>query len=117
MVQTSQPEHPLIAALRRGNPLEYLEQEMQERARMGYPPSAELMVVEVRGEAGTVEHDLRRAADGEVDIMGPASSFRAQRWLIQGRGLGGYKLALRPLVQRWRDGGATVRIDVDPVDL
>jgi primosomal protein N' (replication factor Y) (superfamily II helicase) len=117
MVQTSQPDHPLIVAMRRGDPLAYLEHEMSERRRLGYPPAADLLVVEIRGEVGRVDEDLREAADADVDIMGPAVTFDAHRWLIQGPGLGGYKLALRPLVQRWRDSGSTVRIDVDPLDL
>jgi primosomal protein N' (replication factor Y) (superfamily II helicase) len=117
MVQTTQPDHPLIIALRRGDPLEYLEHEMSERRRLGYPPSADLLVVEIRGESGRVDAELREAADDDIAIMGPAVTFDAHRWLIQGPGLGGYKLALRPLVQRWRDSGSTVRIDVDPLDL
>jgi hypothetical protein len=31
--------------------------------------------------------------------------------------LGPIKVAMRPVVQRWREAGATVRIDVDPIDL
>jgi hypothetical protein len=33
------------------------------------------------------------------------------------RDLGEAKVALRPLVQRWRDSGLRVRIDADPIDL
>ena len=117
LVQTSQPDHPLIVAVRRGDPLGYLDHEMSERRRLGYPPAADLLVVEIRGEVGRVDEDLREAADPDVAILGPAVTFDAHRWLIQGPGLGGYKLALRPLVQRWRDSGSTVRIDVDPLDL
>jgi hypothetical protein len=36
---------------------------------------------------------------------------------VQGRDLAPFREAARPLVQRWRDAGATVRIDVDPIDL
>lgn len=117
MVQTSLPGHPLIVALRRGDPLAFLEHEMAERKAFGYPPAADLLVVEIRGEIGTVDADLHEIADDAVGIMGPAVTYGAHRWLVQGASLGGYKLALRPLVQRWRDSGATVRIDVDPLDL
>ncbi|MGH8912881.1 MAG: hypothetical protein ACRDVD_10225, partial [Acidimicrobiia bacterium] len=87
------------------------------RHKMGYPPAAEMLVVEIRGEIGTVDADLRALAEESVEILGPAATHDAHRWLIQGAGLGGYKLTLRPLVQRWRETGATVRIDVDPLDL
>jgi len=117
IAQTSMPDQPVIAALRRGDPVEFLEQEMSVRQAMGYPPAADMMVVEVRGEPDPVGSDLASVADESVSVMGPALAAGAHRWLIQGGGLGGYKLALRPLVQRWRDSGSSVRIDVDPIDL
>src|SRR5690606_23876667 len=106
----------VVAALRRGDPLEFLHQEMDVRRQMGYPPAAELLVVEVRGEAETADADLRSVA-GDAAVMGPAERADGRRWLVQGSDLGPFKNRLRPLVQRWRDAGATVRIDVDPLDL
>lgn len=117
IVQTSIPDQPLVAALRRGDPMGFLSHEMEERREMGYPPATELMVIEIRGEADTAEGDLAGLADEAVSVMGPAHQPDGRRWLIQGASLGGFKLALRPLVQRWRDTHATVRIDVDPLDL
>lgn len=117
MVQTSEPDHPVIVALRRGDPLAYLHHELEQRRTMGYPPATEMLVVEARGDGASVDDDLRSIADAEVTVMGPADSPEGRRWLVQGPGLGGYKLALRPLVQRWRDSGTAVRIDVDPLDL
>src|SRR5690606_41451419 len=55
MLQTAMPDQPVVAALRRGDPLEFLHQEMDVRRQMGYPPAAELLVVEVRGEAETAD--------------------------------------------------------------
>lgn len=117
VLQTAMPDHPLITALRRGDPLPYLRHEIEERHRLGYPPAAEMMVVELRGEVPDPDGSLREPADDAVAILGPASTYEGRRWLVQGPGLGGYKVALRPVVQRWRDSGATVRIDVDPLDL
>ncbi len=116
MLQTSLPDQALVVALRRGNPIDFLSEELALRSQYGYPPATEMMVVETRGDDGDVDGDLRRAADESVSIMGPAATPRSHRWLIQGR-LGGYKLALRPLIQRWRDSEITVRIDADPIDL
>lgn len=117
ILQTALPDQPLVTALRRGDPVEFLRHELTERSAMGYPPATEMMVVEVRGDSESVDADLRSAADESVAVMGPAETHHSRRWLIQGPGLGGYKLTLRPLVQRWRDSGTTVRIDVDPLDL
>ncbi|MDP3984127.1 MAG: hypothetical protein Q8Q52_03875, partial [Acidimicrobiia bacterium] len=118
LVQTSLPGHPVITALRKGDPIVFLEAELEERRRLGFPPAAELMVVELRGTvpAGTDE-ELRTAAGGAV-VMGPAARpDDRQRWLIQGNDLTRFRNGLRPLVQKLRDGGTTVRIDADPLEL
>ena len=116
MVQTSMPGSDLISTLRQGDPMPYLERLLIERARNGLPPSSEMMAIEVRGVSNSevIERDLREL---EVEhLMGPAVGSSSIRWLMQGSLLPA-KLALRSLVQKWRDSGATVRLDVDPIDL
>jgi primosomal protein N' len=117
MAQTSLPDSSLVAALRRGDPIPYLEGILAERARHGFPPATELLAIEVRGTVDPIgiDRDLREL-DGGAVILGPAEVERGWRWLLQGS-LGPVRLALRPLVQRWRDAGSTVRIDADPIDL
>lgn len=117
IVQTSMPDQPLITALRRGDPVGFLSREMDLRGEMGYPPVTELMVVELRGGGDVAERDLSELADETTTVMGPSRQGDSRRWLVQGASLGAFKLALRPLVRRWREIGATVRIDVDPLDL
>jgi primosomal protein N' (replication factor Y) len=117
MVQTSQPQHPVISALRRGDPLEFLEAELETRKDMGFPPAGELIVIEVR-EGGTESDTMIRAAVGDdATVYGPAPAPRGLRWLIQGDGLSPVRTRLRSTVQRLRDSGAAVRIDADPLDL
>jgi len=116
MAQTSLPDAPLVVALRRGDPVPYLEGLLGERARFGFPPASEMMAVEVRGESSPDDFDRDLRELGEASYLGPAESARGWRWLIQGS-LGPIKLGLRPLIQRWRESGATVRIDADPIDL
>ena len=116
MVQTSMVSSTLISTLRKGDSMPYLERLLIERARDGLPPSSEMMAVEVRGVSGpeTVQSDLTGL--GVDSLMGPAVRGSSFRWLMQGS-LRSTKIALRPLVQKWRDSGATVRLDVDPIDL
>lgn len=116
MVQTSLPDSPLVATLRRGDPQPYLEAQLADRARLGFPPAVEMMAVETRGEVDPSAIDEELRALGDQTVMGPANSGQGSRWLAQGS-LGKMKTALRPTVQRWRDGGVTVRIDADPIDL
>jgi primosomal protein N' (replication factor Y) len=115
MAQTSLPEEPLLVALRRGEPLPYLEDLLGERARLGFPPVTDMLAIEVRGgdEPARFDGDLRSL--GATAALGPAESPQGWRWLLQGS-LGPVKAGLRPVVQRWRESGATVRIDADPID-
>ena len=117
MVQTSQPQHPVIAALRRGDPIEFLESELEKREEMGFPPAGELIVVEVRN--GGAENDtlIKAAVGTDATVYGPAPAPRGSRWLIQGDSLSPVRTRLRSAVQRLRDSGAAVRIDADPLDL
>ncbi|HKX73909.1 MAG TPA: hypothetical protein VJR05_00765 [Acidimicrobiia bacterium] len=118
LVQTSLPEHGVLRALQRGDPMLFLEEELEERRRLRFPPASELVVVEMRGsippgaEAGLAE------AAGPAAVMGPAHRpDERHRWLIQADDLTRFRHELRPLVQKWREAGTTVRIDTDPIDL
>jgi primosomal protein N' len=116
MVQTSRPDSSLVTALRRGNPIPYLEDVLIERARDGAPPSTEMIAVELRGEIPDDADDVLRHLDHDAMVMGPMDIETGKRWLLAGR-LGPARLGLRRVVGRWRDRGLTVRVDVDPIDV
>ena len=118
LVQTTEPHHPMVEALRKAEPLDALRAESSARAAFGYPPHGDLLVVEARGEADVdrITQDLSGCA-GSGEVLGPAPHHAGTRWLIQGRSLTSFRRAIRPKVQTWRDSGATVRIDADPIDL
>lgn len=115
ILQTSNPDSPLLAALRRGDPLPYLETILAERARNGFPPSTEMMAIEVRDDGLALATALLEELAGNM-ILGRVETDRGLRWLVQGD-LGAIRPGLRKAVQKLRDSGATVRIDVDPIDL
>jgi primosomal protein N' (replication factor Y) len=117
LVQTADPEHPALAALRRGDPLPLLEAEMAARSAVGFPPAGEIIVVEAAGAPDGADAALRAAAAGRAEVHGPAERAGRARWLLQGRDLQGPRLMLRGLVQDWRNAGARVRVDADPIDL
>jgi primosomal protein N' len=116
MVQTSLPESSLLATLRRGDPIPYLETMLSERVQAGLPPASEMIALELRGEGSVGDADADIRSMGADTVLGPASANERSRWLLQGV-LGPVRLALRPLVQAWRERGWTVRIDADPIDL
>jgi hypothetical protein len=49
-------------------------------------------------------------------VMGPVESNDRHRWLLQGD-LQHVKQEMRKTLQKLRDGGATIRVDADPIDL
>jgi primosomal protein N' len=116
MAQTSLPDSPLAAALRRGDPMPFLEGLLAERARLGLPPATEMLAIEVRGVDGPEALDEELRALDPPGLLGPAPGSQGWRWLLQGA-LGPLRPQLRPLVQRWRETGANVRVDADPIDL
>jgi primosomal protein N' (replication factor Y) len=116
MAQTSLPDAPLVTALRRGDPMPFLEGLLAERARLGLPPATEMLAIEIRGAKGPERFDDELKALTPPALLGPAQSSQGWRWLLQGP-LGSLRAGLRPLVQKWRESGATVRVDADPIDL
>lgn len=117
MLQTSRPESLLVTTMRRGDPIPYLERVLVERAREGFPPSSEMIAVEIRGQ---VPDDATDALMGLQEfgavVLGPMEFEEGRRWLLTGK-LGKARLELRGMVGRWRDRGATVRVDADPIDV
>jgi primosomal protein N' len=117
MLQTSRPDSLLVTTMRRGDPIPYLERVLVERAREGFPPSSEMIAVEIRGEVPEDASDnLMGLAELGAVVLGPMDVEEGRRWLLTGK-LGKTRLELRGMVGRWRDRGATVRVDVDPIDV
>lgn len=117
LVQTSRPDHPVVATLRRGDATRFLDAELTRRVKEGFPPAGELLAVETRDEPPDATDRLRALVGSAADVLGPAATERGRRWLVQGRDLRPVRVGLRRLVQDWRDGGTRVRIDADPIDL
>jgi primosomal protein N' len=117
LVQTAQPNHRGLAALRNGHPIEFLNTLNQERQRDHLPPAASLIAVEVVGEAASRTADVETLAGPESQVHGPEVGGGRTRWFIQGESIQQSRVQLRTVVQRWRDSGLKVRIDADPIDL
>lgn len=117
MIQTARPDSLLVTTMRRGDPIPYLERVLVERAREGFPPSSEMIAVEIRGDIPDDAADsLAHLQSLGAVLLGPMAVEEGQRWLLTGQ-LGKARLELRGLVGRWRDRGATVRVDADPIDV
>jgi primosomal protein N' (replication factor Y) len=128
LLQTFEPQHPVIAALASGDAARFYAAEAAERRAAGMPPFGRLAALIVSGpDAARVERtaaELARAAPhGEgIEVLGPAPAPLAflrgrhrRRLLLKTD----RRMALQELLRHWLgavDPGAGVRIqiDVDP---
>jgi primosomal protein N' (replication factor Y) (superfamily II helicase) len=117
VVQTMQPDHGAIVALRTADPSRFVKADGAQRSELGFPPGGELLAVEAVGLPAGSADELREAVGSRASVHGPAPVGDRSRWLIQGRDLDAARIVLRPLVARWREAGARVRVDADPLDL
>lgn len=122
MVQTSSPDHRVLSALRKGDGIPFLQEELDRRVETGFPPQGQLMALEMRGEtlgrtAAGIGAEMGGLESRGASVHGPAEFSSGLRWLVEGDNLWEVKQHLRSLVARWRNRGLSVRVDVDPIDL
>lgn len=130
LIQTYQPDHPVIDALVKGEPHLFYERELAQRKAGGLPPFGRLAGIIVSGEdkAAAASHAaaLSRAApraDG-VRVLGPAEAPMA---LVRGRhrfrllASAPRNFDLSRYLREWLNaaprtrGSVRVSIDIDPV--
>ena len=111
ILQTADPHHPVYDALRRGDPMPFLRDELAARRRFSLPPVGEVMVVEVEGTDDASV--FGRAFEG-AEVYGPARAKGRIRWIVQSRDLRDVKVRMRAVVARLRNEGCKVRLDIDP---
>lgn len=129
LIQTYQPEHPVMRAIVSGQAESFYDAEIAARERTALPPFGRLAAIIVsathRAEAEGHARLLRRAAPATADIMvlGPAEAPLALvagryrfRLLIHGQRQSNIQAFLRALLQaapRAR-GSIRVQVDIDP---
>jgi primosomal protein N' (replication factor Y) len=134
LLQTFQPEHPVIKALREGNRDEFVKMDLENRRAAGMPPFGQLIavVVESRNERTLIDYcnELKAAAPmitnsssaAKGGIMGPipAEMYQIRNWYrMRFLVSGGETSALQPVVRQWLDKvrqprSVRLKIDVSP---
>jgi primosomal protein N' (replication factor Y) len=129
LLQTYQPDHPVMQAIVSGDAERFYQREIAERERAGLPPFGRLAGVIVsaatRAEAEGHARALRRAApqDAAIMVLGPAEAPLALvagrhrfRLLIQGERRTDMQAFIRAMLTdgpRPR-GSVRVQVDIDP---
>jgi primosomal protein N' (replication factor Y) (superfamily II helicase) len=127
VLQTFQPEHPLLTALTTGDLAGFLERMLERRQRFQYPPFSSMAKIQISAKNETVAqeeatvlcHLLQRQ---KVDVLGPSPAPVPRL-----KGLYNYQLFIRAkagelfqtLLQPALNyqGRARVRVDIDPRDI
>jgi primosomal protein N' (replication factor Y) len=128
LLQTYEPDHPVMRALVAGDRERFLASEAEDRRGAGMPPFGRLAALILAGpDAETVDGVARALArtaphgDG-IDVLGPAPAPLAilrgrhrRRFLLKCR----RDIAPQPLLRRWLapvtlPGSVRLQIDIDP---
>lgn len=76
ILQTMEPENPVIKYIASGDMEKFYEEEMRERKIFFYPPFSHLMLIEVRDKKKEIAmergEELRNLIKEDVEILGPA---------------------------------------------
>ncbi|PZO73224.1 MAG: primosomal protein N' [Mesorhizobium amorphae] len=129
LIQTYQPDHPVMRALLSGDAESFYNREIAERERSAMPPFGRLAALvisaDTRGDAETHARELRRfaAESDEIRVLGPAEAPLAVvagrhrfRLLVQGKrsaDMQGFLRAMLADAPKAR-GSVHVQVDVDP---
>lgn len=129
LLQTYQPEHPVMQAIIGGDAETFYEREIEERERHALPPfgrlAALIISAENRIEAENHARALRRAApfSSEISVMGPAEAPLALvrgryrfRLLVHGTRRADIQSYIRALLSNApkTKGSLRVQVDIDP---
>lgn len=129
LIQTYQPDHPVLKAIIAGNAQAFYDREIEERQRGMLPPfgrlAALIISADSRAEAESHARALRRAAprDADLEVLGPAEAPLAVirgrhrfRLLVQGSKRSDIQSYLRAMLKAGPKarGSLRVQVDVDP---
>ena len=132
MIQTRLPEHPAVILATRHDVPAFVEQELQARQELRYPPFSRLALVRVdaadehhgRLQAQRLAEVARRAAPAGVRILGPCAAPLARlrnryrfHFMVQSKSRSLLRTTLLAVARAPRDRQARSAIDVDPMTM
>jgi primosomal protein N' (replication factor Y) (superfamily II helicase) len=113
IVQTAEPGHHAVDALRRWDPDAFWAAEVALRAPLRFPPAAH--AIRLTGDT-TLADELRRSLAPGDELLGPVPTDGLHGFLVKSDDRSATLAALAPLRRRCSRDGTELRVDVDPVD-
>jgi primosomal protein N' (replication factor Y) len=118
VVQTREPEHPVVQALVRWDPSGYWRAETDVRAELGFPPARQALKVDAPAAAAVpLGARLAELLAGVGDVLGPLADGDRATWLVKCDDRAAALAALAEARAAWSKDDRDVRIDVDPVGM
>jgi len=114
LVQTRAADDRVIQTLAKGDPRQFVEDELARRRRQGFPPAIEVLGLQITNPPPDLAEVLNRLGKGN-EVWGPQGDPSRPRFLIRGADLTEVRQSLRNLIPVWRQAGAKVRVDAGPV--
>ncbi len=116
VVQTREPDHPVVRALVAWDPKAFWTSEAAMRSVLRFPPAAHAIALDA--PAGVdVATELRRALPPGDDVLGPLPDGDRQRLLLKADDRSATLRALAPLREAHSRADVDLRVDVDPVQV
>lgn len=115
VVETQDPEHHAVRALVEADPDAFWTAEAARRAPLRFPPHADAIRLEVRGDGPDPEAALRPALPAGDELLGPLPVEGAQVWLLKATDRDRTLAAIADVRAAWSRAGLEVRVEVDPV--
>lgn len=127
VLQTFQPEHPILTALTTGDLAGFLERMLERRKRFQYPPFSSMVKIQISAKNEAVAQEEATALCNllqrqKVDVLGPSPApvprlkgLYNYQLFIRAKAGESFQTLLQPALNY--QGRARVRIDVDPRDI
>ena len=117
VVQSREPDHPVVQALVRWDPGGFWRQETAARGELGFPPAAYALRLDVpTGHASRVQAELAPALPAADVLLGPVPAGERSGFLVKSPDRIATLAALADVRAAWSRDDLDVRLDVDPVD-
>jgi primosomal protein N' (replication factor Y) len=132
LIQTRQPEHPAVALAARHDVKRFIEQELELRKELAYPPYSRIALIRLdavisdvaRREAERLAAVVRAAAGSRVGVVGPAPAPLARlrnryryRFMLRSSDRGALRQALLVVRRARVDRRVRLVLDVDPMSM